>query len=119
MALQRDAPQAGFARSLRAPELTRYASKELVSFLRAFGKENMTHRYRESASLKVRVRRGKAGDSASGGSVQKKQKRSGSGFPVFSCLGHAPRHNKSLVRTPGSGVPFPVVSVAGAAHLYR
>src|SRR4030065_846462 len=62
----------------------------------------MTQRYRESASLKVRGKRGGAGGTASGGSVTKKQKRSGPGLPVFSCLGYTPRHNKSLARTPGT-----------------
>ena len=79
----------------------------------------MTNRYRESASLKFRVRRSGVGNSASGGSVTKKQKPSGSGFPVFSCLGYTPRHNKSLVRTPGTTRLFPVATVAGAAHLVR
>jgi hypothetical protein len=79
----------------------------------------MTKRYRESASLKVGVRRGGFSGSASRGSFSKKQKRSGSGFPRFFCLGYTPRHNKSLVRTPGTTRLFPVTPGAGAAHLVR
>lgn len=33
-----------------------------------------------------------------------------------SCLRHTAVHNPRLVRTPGSGVPFPVTSLAGAAQ---
>ena len=90
------------AQKRRAAQAFRYASKELVSCVRASGKWNMTKRYRESASLKVRVWRGGVGNSASGGSVTKKQKLSGSGFLQLFCLGYNPRHNKSLVRTPGT-----------------
>jgi len=79
----------------------------------------MTQRYRESASLKVRVRRGGVGDSASGGSVTKKQKRSGSELPFFSCPGHSPRPNKAFVPTPGTARRVSCGFGGGAAQLNR
>jgi hypothetical protein len=79
----------------------------------------MTHRYRESASLKVRGRRGGVGDSASGGSVAKKQKPSGSGFPRIFCLGYNPRHNKAFVPTPGTARHVSCGFGGGAAQLIR
>jgi len=79
----------------------------------------MTHRYRESASLKVRVRRGGVGGSAPCGSFTKKQKRSGSGFPRFFCLGYNPRHNKAFVPTPGTARQVSCGFRGGAAQLNR
>lgn len=79
----------------------------------------MTHRYRESASLKVRGRRGGVGDCASCGSVTKKQKPSGSRLPFFSCLGHSPRHNKAFVPTPGTARRVSCGFRGGAAQLIR
>jgi hypothetical protein len=70
----------------------------------------MTNRYRESASLKLRGRRGGVGDSASCGSFEKNQNHSGSGHPRFFCLGYGPRHNKAFVPTPRDGAAFPGVS---------
>ena len=79
----------------------------------------MTNRYRESASLKVRVGRGGVGDSASGGSVTEKQKPSGPGLPFFPCLGHSPRHNKAFVPTPGTARRVSCGFGGGAAQLNR
>ena len=79
----------------------------------------MTNRYRESASLMVRGRRGGVGGCASGGSFAKKQKPSGSGLPFFSCLGHSPRHNKAFVPTPGTARPVSWGFRGGAAQLNR
>lgn len=79
----------------------------------------MTQRYRESASLKVRVKRGGVGGSASCGSSSKKQKPSGPGLPFFSCLGHSPRHNKAFVPTPGTARRVSCGFRGGAAQLNR
>jgi len=79
----------------------------------------MTHRYRESALLKVRVRRGVFLSFASCGSVTKKQKPSGPGLPFFSCLGHSPRHNKAFVPTPGTAHRVSCGFRGGAAQLTR
>jgi hypothetical protein len=79
----------------------------------------MTNRYRESASLKCRLRHGGVGDPASGGSVTTKQTLSGSGFPRFFCLGYNPRHNKAFVPTPGTARPVSCGFRGGAAQLNR
>jgi hypothetical protein len=79
----------------------------------------MTQRYRESASLKVRVWRGGVGGSAPSGSVTKKQKLSGSGFPRFFCLGYNPRHNKAFVPTPVTAHHVSCGFGGGAAQLIR
>src|SRR4030067_2712732 len=79
----------------------------------------MTNRYRESASLKVRGKRGGVGGCASGGSFSKKQKPSGSGLPIFSCLGHSPRHNKAFVPTPSTARRVSCGFRGGAAQLIR
>jgi len=79
----------------------------------------MTNRYRESASLMVRVGRGGVCGSASCCRFTKKQKPSGSGLPFFSCPGHSPRHNKAFVPTPGTARPVSCGFRGGAAQLHR